>query len=94
MYMIRSELVQCLAAENSALTRQEVENIVAVFFDEISDALARGGRVELRGFGVFSTRTRVGREGRNPRTGALVGVSAKRVPGFKPGKELRARLNP
>ncbi|MEY4500326.1 MAG: hypothetical protein RIS52_216 [Pseudomonadota bacterium] len=91
--MIRSELVQLLAAENPALSAREVETIVSVFFDEISEAMARGGRVELRGFGVFSTRSRVERMGRNPRTGSSVDVPPKRVPYFKPGKEMRAKLN-
>lgn len=91
--MIRSELVQKLAAENSDLSVKDVEHIVDVFFDEISERLAKGGRVELRGFGAFSTRARSARTGRNPRTGAAVDVDAKRVPYFKPGKEMRERLN-
>jgi integration host factor subunit beta len=70
-----------------------VEAIVAVFFDEITNRLSEDGRVELRGFGAFSTRARDAREGRNPRTGEAVRVDAKRVPYFKPGKEMRARLN-
>jgi len=91
--MIRSELVQKLAAENSDLSLKDVEHIVDVFFDEIGARLADGGRVELRGFGAFSTRARDGRTGRNPRTGEAVEVDAKRVPYFKPGKEMRERLN-
>ena len=91
--MIRSELVQLLAAENPNLTVREIDSIVATFFDEIVEKLAAGGRVELRGFGAFSTRFREGRTGRNPRTGAAVEVPAKRVPYFKPGKEMRAKLN-
>jgi len=91
--MIRSELVQKLAAENSDLSLKDVEHIVDVFFDEIGSRLADGGRVELRGFGAFSTRARDGRTGRNPRTGEAVEVDAKRVPYFKPGKEMRERLN-
>ncbi|MCJ8157103.1 integration host factor subunit beta [Sphingomonas sp. LaA6.9] len=91
--MIRSELVQKLAAENSGLSVKDVEHIVDVFFDEISARLANGGRVELRGFGAFSTRARSARTGRNPRTGTAVDVDAKRVPYFKPGKEMRERLN-
>ena len=63
------------------------------FFDEIAGRLAKGGRVELRGFGAFSTREREARKGRNPRTGESVDVPGKRVPFFKPGKEMRARLN-
>lgn len=91
--MIRSELVQKLAAENADLSLKDVERIVDVFFDEITARLAEGGRVELRGFGAFSTRARASRQGRNPRTGDPVEVDAKRVPYFKPGKEMRERLN-
>lgn len=91
--MIRSELVQKIASENSDLRLEEVERIVDAFFDSIVDQLASGGRVELRGFGAFSTRSRESRTGRNPRTGAPVSVKAKAVPYFKPGKEMRERLN-
>ncbi len=91
--MIRSELVQALAEENPGLSIREVEKIVSVFFDEIVARLSEDGRVELRGFGAFSTRGRDARTGRNPRTGETVEVDAKRVPYFKPGKEMRARLN-
>jgi len=91
--MIRSELVASIAEQNPHLTIRDVERIVATVFDEISDALAEGRRVELRGFGAFSTRARDARTGRNPRTGAAVAVNAKRVPYFKPGKELREKLN-
>jgi len=91
--MIRSELLQALAAENTELRSDEVEQVVDIFFDEITARLAEGGRVELRGFGTFSTRGRDARTGRNPRTGASVDVAAKRVPYFKPGKEMRDRLN-
>ena len=91
--MIRSELVSALARENPELRTEEVEKIVSTFFDEIGQKLASGGRVELRGFGAFSTRARDPRKGRNPRTGDAVDVPGKRVPYFKPGKEMRARLN-
>ncbi len=91
--MIRSELLQSLAQENPGLRMEEIEKAVAVFFDEITARLASGGRVELRGFGAFSTRSRDPRKGRNPRTGDAVDVPGKRVPYFKPGKEMRARLN-
>ncbi len=91
--MIRSELVQLLARDNPDLSPKEVEKIVTKFFEAITQRLAEGGRVELRGFGAFSTRSRDARLGRNPRTGDAVDVSAKRVPYFKPGKEMRARLN-
>ncbi|WP_404333865.1 integration host factor subunit beta [Sphingomonas sp. MMS12-HWE2-04] len=91
--MIRSELVQLLVDENPGLSVREVEKIVSVFFDEIVGRLTEDGRVELRGFGAFSTRARDGRTGRNPRTGETVEVEPKRVPYFKPGKEMRTRLN-
>ena len=92
--MIRSELLQKLAQDNPELRAQEVEQVVDIFFDEIARRLAEGGRVELRGFGAFSTREREARTGRNPRTGEAVDVPAKRVPYFKPGKEMRNALNP
>jgi integration host factor subunit beta len=91
--MIRSELVQQLVQENPGLSVREVERIVGTFFDEIVRRLTEDGRVELRGFGAFSTRGRDARTGRNPRTGETVAVDAKRVPYFKPGKEMRVRLN-
>ncbi len=91
--MIRSELVSIVAESNPHLTVQDVETLVTTVFDEITAALASGRRVELRGFGAFSTRDRDARTGRNPRTGTAVKVDAKRVPFFKPGKELRERLN-
>ena len=91
--MIRSELVASIAEQNPHLTIRDVEKLVDTIFDEITDALAQGRRVELRGFGAFSTRAREARTGRNPRTGAAVKVDAKRVPYFKPGKELREKLN-
>ncbi|MDP3675449.1 MAG: integration host factor subunit beta [Novosphingobium sp.] len=92
--MIRSELLKALAKENSGLCGEEVERVVDVVFDEIAQRLADDGRVELRGFGAFSTRERDSRRGRNPRNGDAVEVPAKRVPFFKPGKEMRARLKP
>ena len=91
--MIRSELVRKMADENQELPERDVDKIVQVMFDQIVDRLAADGRVELRGFGTFSTRARSARTGRNPRTGDAVDVVAKRVPYFKPGKEMRARLN-
>jgi integration host factor subunit beta len=91
--MIRSELVQSLTQANAGLTSREVDRIVALFFDTIVERLAANGRVELRGFGAFSTRARGGRTGRNPRTGDAVEIDSKRVPYFKPGKEIRLRLN-
>lgn len=91
--MIRSELLAALAKDNPDLRAEEVEQVVDIFFDEISQRLAEGGRVELRGFGAFSTRERDARNGRNPRTGEQVEVPAKRVPYFRPGKEMRRVLN-
>lgn len=91
--MIRSELLQALARENPDLRASDVERALDTFFDQIASRLAAGGRVELRGFGAFSTRQRDARKGRNPRTGEGVDVPGKRVPYFKPGKEMRARLN-
>ena len=91
--MIRSELVQKLCEDFPDLTQREIELVVTALFDSITEQLADGGRVELRGFGAFSTRSRESRTGRNPRTGASVDVKAKSVPYFKPGKEMRERLN-
>ncbi|KQN26575.1 integration host factor subunit beta [Sphingomonas sp. Leaf33] len=91
--MIRSELVQLLARDHSDLTTRDIEKIVEVFFEQIVSRLIADGRVELRGFGAFSTRARDARTGRNPRTGESVDVGAKRVPYFKPGKDMRGRLN-
>ena len=91
--MIRSELVQKLCSDFPDLTQREVEGVVTALFDSITEQLSNGGRVELRGFGAFSSRQRDARVGRNPRTGESVEVDAKRVPYFKPGKEMRERLN-
>ena len=91
--MIRSELIQKIADENPNLFQRDVERIVNTIFEEITDALANGDRVELRGFGAFSVQTRDARVGRNPRTGEAVSVDKKKVPFFKTGKLLRDRLN-
>lgn len=91
--MIRSELIQKIADDNPHLFQRDVERIVSTIFDEITDALVRGDRVELRGFGAFSVKKREGRTGRNPRTGEAVEVEEKHVPFFKTGKLLRDRLN-
>ena len=91
--MIRSELIQKLADENPHLFQRDVERIVNTIFDEITETMARGDRVELRGFGAFSVKKRDSRVGRNPRTGASVAVAEKHVPFFKTGKLLRDRLN-
>jgi integration host factor subunit beta len=89
----KSELIADLAAANPHLRAADVETIVATIFDEITGALARGERVELRGFGAFTTKHREARTGRNPRTGEAVSVNEKSVPFFKAGKELRERVN-
>lgn len=91
--MIKSELVQHIAERNPHLYQRDVENIVNAILDEITDALKRGDRVELRGFGAFSVKKRDARVGRNPRTGEHVSVEQKSVPFFKTGKEMRERLN-
>ena len=91
--MTKSELIQRLAERNPHLYMRDVERIVDTIFDEITGALAKGDRVELRGFGAFSVKNRPARTGRNPRTGAHVSVAQKSVPFFKTGKEMRERLN-
>ncbi|WP_322865240.1 integration host factor subunit beta [Aquicoccus sp. G2-2] len=91
--MIRSELIQKIADENPHLYQRDVERIVNTVFEEVTDAMSRGDRVELRGFGAFSVKKRDARVGRNPRTGEAVKVEEKHVPFFKTGKLLRDRLN-
>ena len=91
--MTKSDLILILAEKNPHLYQRDVERIVATVLDEITAALARGDRVELRGFGAFSVKQRGARIGRNPRTGESVRVAEKSVPYFKTGKELRERLN-
>ena len=91
--MIRSELIQIITDQNPHLYQRDVEKIVNTVFDEITNAMANGDRVELRGFGAFSVKRRDARVGRNPRTGASVDVEEKHVPFFKTGKLLRDRLN-
>jgi len=91
--MTKSELIGRLAELNPHLYQRDIERIVATIFEEITAALCRGSRVELRGFGAFSVKQRGARQGRNPRTGVTVDVAEKHVPYFKTGKELRERLN-
>ena len=91
--MIRSELTQKIADENPHLYQRDVERIVNAIFEEVTNAMSRGDRVELRGFGAFSVKERDARTGRNPRTGETVEVDQKHVPFFKTGKLLRDRLN-
>ncbi|MEL0106763.1 MAG: integration host factor subunit beta [Rhodospirillaceae bacterium] len=91
--MTKSELIAKLAEQNPHLYQRDVERIVSTIFDEITSALARGDRVELRGFGAFSVKERGSRVGRNPRTGEAVQVESKYIPYFKTGKQLRDKLN-
>jgi integration host factor subunit beta len=91
--MIKSELVQRITAKNPHLYQRDVENIINAILNEIVTAMAQGDRVELRGFGAFSVKSRPARTGRNPRTGEHVPVEQKAVPFFKTGKEMRERLN-
>jgi integration host factor subunit beta len=91
--MIKSELVQRVASQNPHLYQRDIEKIVSAILDEMVEALRRGDRVELRGFGAFSVKLRGARQGRNPRTGAVVAVAKKAIPAFKTGKEMRERLN-
>ena len=91
--MTKSELINRLADQHPHLYHRDVERIVSAIFEEISAALARGQRVELRGFGAFSVKQREARVGRNPRTGEAVDVAEKHIPFFKTGKQLRERLN-
>jgi integration host factor subunit beta len=91
--MIKSELIAELAKKNPHLYQRDIELIVNTFFETISDAMSRGERIELRGFGAFAVKKRGARLGRNPKTGEAVQVDAKHTPHFKTGKELRERLN-
>lgn len=91
--MTKSELILRIGELNPHLYHRDVERIVTTIFEEITNALAKRDRVELRGFGAFSVKQRDARKGRNPRTGETVAVDQKVVPFFKTGKELRDRLN-
>ena len=91
--MVKSQLVKRIAAQNPHLFERDIEKIVNVIFDQMVEALRRGDRVELRGFGAFSVKLRGARQGRNPRTGAAVSVAKKAIPYFKMGKPMHARLN-
>ena len=92
--MIKSELIERIAAENPHLYQRDVERIVNTILDTITTALARGDRVELRGFGMFRVKRREARTGRNPRNGTEVPVSEKVLPAFKTGRDMHRRLNP
>ena len=91
--MIKSELIKRISSKNPHLYERDIDKIVSVMLDEMVEALRRGDRVELRGFGAFSVKLRDARQGRNPRTGAAVLVAKKAIPAFKTGKDMRARLN-
>jgi integration host factor subunit beta len=91
--LTRSDLIAELAISHPHLRRADIELIVTTIFDQISDALAHGGRVELRGFGAFAVKRRNARIGHNPRTGELVSVPEKPMPFFKTGRKLHGRLN-
>jgi integration host factor subunit beta len=91
--MIKSELIKRISSQNPHLFERDIEKIVSAILDEMVEAFRRGDRVELRGFGAFSVKLRGPRQGRNPRTGAVVAVAKKAIPFFKTGKEMRTRLN-
>ena len=91
--MTRSELITRLAAHFSTLLVEDAENSVTLILDAIASAVARGNRVEIRGFGSLVTTSRPRRIGRNPRSGEVVHIPAKRVLRFTPGKDLRARVD-
>jgi integration host factor subunit beta len=91
--MIKSDLIERISSQNPHLYQRDVEKVVNAILDQITEALARGDRVELRGFGAFSAKLREARTGRNPRTGVAVSVAPKAMPFFKAGKEMRKRLN-
>jgi integration host factor subunit beta len=92
--MIKSDLVETIAKANPHLYQRDIAHVVDAILDRIGDALSRGDRVEIRGFGAFSARSRGARVGRNPRTGSKVAVAGKYLPFFKTGKDMRDRLNP
>ena len=91
--MIKSELIRRISSQNPHLYERDIEKVVNAIFDEMVEALRRGDRIELRGFGAFSVKLREARQGRNPRTGVAVSVGKKAMPYFKTGKEMRTRLN-
>jgi integration host factor subunit beta len=91
--MLKSELIKRISSQNPHLYERDIEKVVSAILDEMVEALRRGDRIELRGFGAFSAKVRGAREGRNPKTGVAVAVGRKTIPYFKTGKEMRARLN-
>jgi integration host factor subunit beta len=93
MSMLKSELIKRISSQNPHLYERDIEKVVSAILDEMVEALRRGDRIELRGFGAFSAKVRGARQGRNPKTGVAVAVGRKTIPYFKTGKEMRARLN-
>ncbi len=91
--MTKREIIEELLARQQRFSRRDSETTVNAMFDAMAKVLARGDRIELRGFGSFGVKQRRARQGRNPKTGALVAVEAKRVPFFRAGKELRIEVN-
>ena len=91
--MTKSELIERIAARQTQLSSKDVELAVKTIIEHMAQTLASGERIEIRGFGSFSLHYRAPRIGRNPKTGESVGLSGKHVPHFKPGKELRERVN-
>ena len=91
--MTKRDLIEEVAQQYPRFSRRDAEVMVNAVFDSMTDALAKGERIEIRGFGSFIVKQRAAREGRNPRTGDIVSVAAKRVPLFKVGKELRLRVD-
>jgi integration host factor subunit beta len=91
--MLKSELIRRISSQNPHLYERDIEKVVSAILDEMVEALRRGDRIELRGFGAFSAKVRGARQGRNPKTGVAVAVGRKTIPYFKTGKEMRARLN-
>ena len=91
--MTKSELIEIIAARQTQLSVKDVELAVKTLIEQMSETLASGERIEIRGFGSFSLHYRAPRIGRNPKTGESVGLAGKYVPHFKPGKELRDRVN-
>ncbi len=91
--MTKSELVEQLSTNAESLNKKEAELVVNTIFTSIGDALVSGDRVEIRGFGSFSIRERDAREARNPKSGEIVSIPAKKTPFFKTGKELRSRVD-
>ena len=91
--MTKSELIDRIAGKQSQLSSKDVELSVKAMIEYMSQVLSEGGRIEIRGFGSFSLHYRIPRVGRNPKTGTPVSLTGKHVPHFKPGKELRDRVN-